>query len=569
MSNLRRIPYTKPLPPNAQIITRKGQRLARWQDKRGQTREAPLTKDGSHIKLLTRNWYGYVLGDPRPIPLCTNKTAAEQMLAEKIRTIELARVGIVNPYEEHQKRPLTEHLSEWEAVLLNGGATAKHVRQTVNCVRRLLDGCGFVFLTDLSASRVQKYLADLHRTKHSLPPLDPGKESYTKAELTALLKVSAAALPELVRRHRLPAVGNGKARRYPRETARRLHTLRVRGRSIKTSNLYLDAIKQFAAWLVQDRRTGENPLAHLSGANVKQDRRHDRRALPLDELRRVFAAARRSERPFGELSGSDRAVLYSAACASGFRAEELASLHPSAFDLDGKPPTVTLAAEDAKNGQTAVQPLPPDVASALRGYLAGHPEGQPVWPGRWYKKAAEMLRIDLEATGIPYVIEGANGPLYADFHALRHSFIKLLDESGATLKEAMQLARHTDPKLTMVVYGRAQLNDLGEAVRRLPALLSDDEGERTALSATGTEGASPESLRSACASSDLPCDSVRRIETREVVEAEAADNEKPLVLQGVESDCDSLIPIDSSSPSRTRTYNKPVNRRVVYLAFTG
>jgi integrase len=346
----------------------------------------------------------------------------------------------------------------------------------------------------------------------------------------------------------MPATGNGKARRYPRETAQSLHALRIRGRSIKTSNLYLDALKQFAVWLVQDRRTGENPLVHLSGGNVKLDRRHDRRPLPLDELRRVFAAARRSERPFLGLSGPDRAVLYSVACASGFRADELASLHPSAFDLDGEPPTVTLAAEDAKNGQTAVQPLPPDVVSALRGYLAGRPEGQPVWPGRWHKKAAEMLRIDLESAGIPYAVEGPDGPLYADFHALRHSYIKLLDKSGATLKEAMQLARHSDPKLTMAVYGRAQLHDLGEAVRRLPALLGDDGEDRAALQATGTEGMPPESLRSACASNDLLCDSVRGIERVEGLEGEADTNRKPLVLQGFESGCEAVIGSEESSP---------------------
>ena len=32
----------------------------------------------------------------------------------------------------------------------------------------------------------------------------------------------------------------------------------------------------------------------------------------------------------------------------------------------------------------------------------------------------------------------------------------------------MQLARHSDPKLTMARYGRAQLHDLGRAVDRLP-----------------------------------------------------------------------------------------------------
>src|SRR2546429_21256 len=83
----------------------------------------------------------------------------------------------------------------------------------------------------------------------------------------------------------LTAGGNGRARRYPRETAEALRALRARGRSIKTSNLYLDAVKGFAAWLVQDRRMSDSPLSPLSSGNVKLDRRHDRRALPLDELR--------------------------------------------------------------------------------------------------------------------------------------------------------------------------------------------------------------------------------------------------------------------------------------------
>ena len=35
MSNLRRIPYTKPLPAGAEVITRKGQRFARFKDRGG------------------------------------------------------------------------------------------------------------------------------------------------------------------------------------------------------------------------------------------------------------------------------------------------------------------------------------------------------------------------------------------------------------------------------------------------------------------------------------------------------------------------------------------------------
>jgi integrase len=150
------------------------------------------------------------------------------------------------------------------------------------------------------------------------------------------------------------------------------------------------------------------------------------------------------------LPGEDRAVLYSVVCATGFRVSERASLCPEDFALEQEPATSTLAAENAKNGRTAVQPLPPDLVETLREYLARRPAGRPVWPGTWAKKAAEMISLDLAEAGIPYVTDGPDGPLYADFHALRHSFIALLDRSGAALKEAMQLARHSDPKLTMV-----------------------------------------------------------------------------------------------------------------------
>jgi hypothetical protein len=46
--------------------------------------------------------------------------------------------------------------------------------------------------------------------------------------------------------------------------------------------------------LVRDRRTGDNPLAHLSGGNVELDRRHDRRVLPIEELRLLLETASNS-----------------------------------------------------------------------------------------------------------------------------------------------------------------------------------------------------------------------------------------------------------------------------------
>ena len=69
--------------------------------------------------------------------------------------------------------------------------------------------------------------------------------------------------------------------------------------------------------------------------------------------------------------------------------------------------------------------------------------------------------------------------------------ISLLDKTGATLKEAMQLARHGDPRLTAAVYGRARLHDLGEASDRLPSLSVGPTTEAPAMLATGTHDAVP------------------------------------------------------------------------------
>src|SRR5262249_42159877 len=153
----------------------------------------------------------------------------------------------------------------------------------------------------------------------------------------------------------------------------------------------------------------------------------------------LLEATRTSSRTLRGLTGEDRWALYLTALSTGFRAGELASLNPRRFLLDQSPPVIRLGEDASKNDKGAVQPLPPAVVEALRPGLARNPADLPVWPGRWVEKPVALFRRDLAAAGIPYVVEGPDGPLYADFHATRHTFIALLDRSGATLKEAMQL----------------------------------------------------------------------------------------------------------------------------------
>ncbi|MGL4463839.1 MAG: tyrosine-type recombinase/integrase [Planctomycetia bacterium] len=244
-----------------------------------------------------------------------------------------------------------------------------------------------------------------------------------------------------------------------RVSGRRLTT----GLSTQTRNFYLAAVRQFVRFCVKNRRLAADPLAAVEPKNVRTDRRHDRRALSDDEVRRLLAAAEESK-VVCRLCGPDRAMLYVAALSTGFRASELASLTPASFDLHRTPPAVVLAAEFSKHRTEDVQPLPRAFVERIGGWLAGRPTGEPLWPGKWAKNrdAGRMLAVDLAAAGIPWETEEG----FADFHALRHTFISNLGRSGVPLALAQKLARHSDPKLTANRYTHLGLDELSAAVDR-------------------------------------------------------------------------------------------------------
>ncbi len=76
-----------------------------------------------------------------------------------------------------------------------------------------------------------------------------------------------------------------------------------------------------------------------------------------------------------------------------------------------------------------------------------------------------MLRADLESAGIDY--QDASGRVL-DFHALRHTFITMVVNSGASVKVAQELARHSTPTLTIGRYAHAEMSDRQAALAAGP-----------------------------------------------------------------------------------------------------
>lgn len=479
MGSLVRKFYTRPVPLDAVPTTRSGKPAVRLTTANGRRVVARLSADGTSCRVPSGKWYGRYTdetGTLHEVPLSTNKAAAGIALAELVKAVEQARTGVVDrsaaALAAHGRRPLAAHLDDWLAELSGHRRDANYVGTLRTRVRAVLDGCRWVLPGDLAADRLEKFLADMLAARPTFPAIPAGVETFTKAEAAALCNLSPVAFQAITRRHRLSGVGNGKARRFPVGTVEAVRDLRGQGTSVQTVNHHLRAVKGFVKWMVENNRLREFPFARVKPGNVKTDVRRRRGELTPDEVARLLAACD-GPAAFRGLAGPDRRMLYRVALATGYRAAELAA--------------AVLPAEFTKNRQPAVQPLPADLAADLRTYLR-RPDGRaPVWPGTWAEKAADMLRADLDVAGLPFAVDGPEGPEVRDFHCLRNTYISNVLRAGADLKQAMTLARHSDPRLTTARYARTRLHDLGAVVNKLPAPPTDP----VPLRATGTAGPLP------------------------------------------------------------------------------
>src|SRR5438552_628162 len=72
------------------------------------------------VKEKSRKWYGQYKdaeGKRHRVPLCADKTAALQMLAELERGVARNRADLVDPFEKHRSAPIEEHIVAYEAHL--------------------------------------------------------------------------------------------------------------------------------------------------------------------------------------------------------------------------------------------------------------------------------------------------------------------------------------------------------------------------------------------------------------------------------------------------------------------
>ncbi len=533
MGTVYRKTATKPLPPGAKLIVRKGQRIAEWIDAKQKRRTAPVTngKDGTDRIVITARTYTAKYRDGSGLVRevatgCRDETAARSVLGKLERRAELVKGEVLTVGEaaviDHQAAPLADHIVAYLVKLAADEASVSHQSNVRRALHRLAAECRFNRLSDLNRDVLERWLV-----------------SQQKA-----------------------------------------------GMGARTRNTYRAAAVAFCNWCIETGRLLSNPFAKVAKAVENADPRRQRRALTEDELVRLLRVAqcrplaeygrqtmrrpkdqaenrpnrkrntwtmlplspegldaamararqRLAENPAlvarMEALGRERALIYKTLVLTGLRKGELASLTVGQLNVDADPPYLVLNAADEKNRQGSTLPLRVDLAADLREWLvdkaaalqqaAGEAatvlfdseaarrakrnrgdlkgtEGQSCLrlaavltlraDTPLFTVPRDLVRIldrDLAAAGIPKVDERGRT---VDVHSLRHTFGTLLSRVGVAPRTAQAAMRHSDVNLTMNVYTDPKLLDVAGAVEALPSLPlgNGPQTEAAALSATGTD----------------------------------------------------------------------------------
>ena len=312
-------------------------------------------------------------------------------------------------------------------------------------------------------------------------------------------------------------------------------------RKPKTLNDYLDALSTLLNWMKRQGRIAANPLLGVQKVSTQGVDSH-RRALSDQEAASLLAVA------------GSRKAAYLVALGTGLRRAELDGLQWGDVHLDAVKPFLSVRASTTKNGKSAVLWLRSDLVDELRKIQPAEVAvSAPVFAGG--VPSMEQFRADLAAAEIAEK-DGQGRRLV--FHSLRHTLATNLARAGVAPRIAQELMRHSDLRLTMGTYTDAALLPTSDALEKLPWY---DQVELAAL-ATGTDG-------KVDTRKDTQNDTQTPVQRGPCVSGAVRDGAGPQTQNRPEIPSDHAekpekVTSEPSSAGRTRTYNQPVNSRLLY-----
>ncbi|MBC8374207.1 MAG: hypothetical protein H8E53_11470, partial [Planctomycetes bacterium] len=324
--------YPIPMPDGAEIINRRGKKMARWTNGKGQERTADILDD-RHVQFVSDCWYVRYTDAAgkmrRGSTGCRDKRAAEKTLADILANVEKVKAGVMSQNEMsaigHLDTPLGKHtdnyLADLAVKMIRGRRVSpKHVCNVRKGLKRVVNECGFETLRDIDRRVVQRWM-----DKKAVSPRDPKDPDSQPL-------------------------------------------------SARTINMHRAAIVAFCNWCIAEGRLTASPLAGLPKVEQAEPARK-RRALTEDEIARLLKAAqerplrdaltirrgknrgkplakvRQAEQQRLKRVGRERALVYKFMMLTGLRRGEAASLTVGALCLDETAPYVRVEGKHAKSGR--------------------------------------------------------------------------------------------------------------------------------------------------------------------------------------------------------------------------
>ncbi|MDB5309123.1 MAG: integrase-recombinase [Gemmataceae bacterium] len=382
---------------------------------------------------MSTKWYGCWKECSRSVrvPLCADKSAAQVMLADILRSGDRTKARMVDPFQPHLDRTATEHVDEYlESVTASGKVRpGKYLTEKRRILTTILTAAGVKRLADLTADRIDGYMGGLTCSAGT-----------KRVHHTA---VNAFAV-WLLQKKRLPA------------------------------NPLLGVARPQGGKVVRKRRAlNPDELQRLITA-ARERPLHDEMYKPRGRSNKGRKTALRPSNIAPAVRermvrlGRERALLYKTAIYTGLRKNELTQLRVRHLNLDRAPyGAIDLPGEFTKNGDDAKILLVPALAEEMKGWITdtGRKPGDHLFDVP--TKVVPPMKLDLKRAGIEYRDEKGR---FADFHALRKSAGTMLGVAGVPMRVRQLFMRHGDIRLTMSVYDDAAFSDMEEAVKALEKL---------------------------------------------------------------------------------------------------
>lgn len=374
-----------------------------------------------HAKKYTIEWKD-AEGRTRRLQAYESEAATKQKVAEIERQLEFGEVNLVDPFAEHKKRPLADHLADWLATLETERKDPMYIYNARKRLGKMFTACGWTRLSDINPNGFTTW------------------------------------------RNRTANPAEGKA---PGPV---------------TLNQYLQTARTFLNWCVSTKRCKVNPLSDVALIEESDDIRRERRAFSDDEIAALLLAVpayRRWVYEVAVMTGARRQELadlrwqdvrlddlqphiqFRAAKTKARRADTI-PLHPELAQRFRD-----LRAERTPGEADGIFDRVPDDETFKKDLRVAREMWikTPQDPAEQAERAKSMFLAYVDDCGRK-----------ATFHSLRHTFCTNVAKRVREPRVAMEIMRHASLEMTMKYYTDPRLFNTAAAVAMLsmPGTIASD-----------------------------------------------------------------------------------------------